>query len=204
MLKGDEYTKIKVDYAKRDIVFNDEGMPISYINKITNEIKEFDLIAEQKYLTADVIYLPLIRKYSNYQRNQAITSLLQSSDIKTSKKVYYFLMFMPTQSGFYKQINNVILRKQMNVGETVNAFDELYRVPCSVDIYEQQKASRLGGFTSGGKFHYHADEYALMLDVNSMYPFIMAKGLPYGELLADKPNGRFITWYLIEGTTQPK
>lgn len=185
-------------------MFDDSGYPLSYCSDKNHSRITFNEKLESKYLKEDLIWLPIIKKDISYQRTAAIAAILENLNIKITPKDKFFLRNAATQASFFKMMNNIILRHEQGRDDNNNAFDDLYRIPCGSLVFQQQKASRLGGFTSGGLIDKMEDRFALMIDVNSMYPFIISQGVPFGELTEEKPKDNYVTWYLIEGRTDPK
>lgn len=82
-------------------------------------------------------------------------------------------------------------------------FNKTFRpvIECFEDvekIYTHMNHSNIGGFTAFNSDRYQwefEEEKIFSYDINSMYPYIMFKGLPSGKLLYKKPkSGEFYTW----------
>lgn len=173
------------------------------------EPKELDMEHELKYLKVDVTSLPLINKEQELMRKMACQALQIGEPIDPDKSI--------TLPGFGKWLCEEKEEKYMT---------QTYRYPATKFEYRKMLYSYTGAFVAGNKNVTYLDEQAFKklypdktfmdkdgvprirsYDVNSMYPWAMSLGLPYGGVYDAKPSGSCVTWYevhfksFIEGRT---
>lgn len=167
---------------------------------------------EENYLFYDVALIKLIHinnqriKYSLLKRLEEQEKIkVEKADrkrlfkgINTVGNLYIwlanqFFWINPETPKLLEKLD--IKMERVKSGEVFNTYRALFQPPMELfdkDIFRDEERSFLGGFTSGSwDYKWDAsDEYpiAVSLDINSEYPFIMSKEMPYGELLDYPPK----------------
>lgn len=142
---------------------------------------------EIEYLKLDVKILYEVWNKINKQKTNILQLFhidLQSYDPKT----------VPSFGAY-------LLNRIMGGSDTNNKYMKTYKTEVTKNMGEIMERTRIGGFTAYNRDIDYIDlptPDIKSFDVNSMYPWIMQRGLPYGDI-TEKPTTRaYIKWYLCE------
>lgn len=104
-----------------------------------------------------------------------------------------------TQGIHSKNLLDLYIHKHTN-----HRLENMFRFRINEEEYMTQQRSKSGGYSSLNKYitHFRCENEwdgweITSYDCNSMYPSIMKEGLPYGALLLQPPEGRFVEWVYI-------
>lgn len=157
---------------------------------------------EHEYLKLDVLALPIVEKDQELFRKytKQLLKVNQPHDLDRSI----------TLPGFAKYLCEEF---------TEHFFTESVRQKVCVDSYRHECKSYIGAFTGGNEqvtymdealfkqrypglsFYDESNELRIKsYDVNSMYPWAMRTGLPYGAFYYHKPGKNYVEWVEIHFT----
>lgn len=198
-LKG-EYEKGSIDYKKKDVVIDWNKRIIHYKNEL-DQPKEASLDEEIAYLKNDVMLVFEIEKYI-YQVKQK-TIAINENLLKVDGRYLLRQSGGLTQSSWGKKLMNACINDSLSVDIFFqwDYFDQLYR--CKIDDNEacwEQFCSSIGGFTAynPSQLEWASNKPDIKtFDIVSSYPDEMWKGLPYGEILTEKPEGKENVDYVV-------
>lgn len=199
----DTFKKLEID-AKKVNLHNVGGRWFYWRSKedwINNkEPIELDLEHELKYLKIDVTSLPIINYEQQLFREHTMEVLGINKPLDVDRSI--------TIPGYAKWLCEEYEQKYMT---------ETYRTCVPKDVYKLMCDSYTGAFVAGNSNIQYIDEeifkklypkesfYDLnntpkikSYDVNSMYPWAMSLGLPYGKILSFRPHGKVVEWYEIK------
>lgn len=163
-------------------------------------IQKLDLQTELRYLRNDVRSLPIIRKEQELFKRTAMELLGIDDPIDIDNSI--------TLPGFGKYLFEEKTRKYLT---------EHLRIGVPVNEYNSMLDSYVGAFVCGNRDITYLDEEVFRqmfpdanfydsdgnpiiksYDVNSMYPWAMSTGLPYGMVEDFKPDGDSVCWCEIQ------
>lgn len=173
-------------YLKRDvecghlIIINQERIRRESIKLTMKECGHYDFRSLSNTM---INHLPTIGSLAKYCANYTIKHFFKDDpDIKQLLK--------DSELNYYKD----------------NVFDKIFKYPLETkEEYDIENGSIFGGFTSGryiNRWSAKDGKVGLLLDFNSLYPYIMTLPLPYGKPLKTKPKGKegvdyYEDWYII-------
>lgn len=198
-LKG-EYIKGTIDYKKKDVVIDLENRLINYKNEL-NEPKSVSLDDEIEYLKNDVMLVFEIEKYINQVKVKTIE--INNNLLGIDGRSLLNQSGGLTQSSWGKKLMNACLNGTLSSDLFFkwDYFDQLYRCKTlNVEDCWEQFCSSIGGFTAynPSQLEWASEKPEIKsFDIVSSYPDEMWKGLPYGEILDEKPEGEENVDYVI-------
>lgn len=202
----DTFKKGGIDYTKINMYWDKEKKNYYYYktredaaNKVNAE--PLDVKAEKQYLKDDVQALPAIRLEQQLSREAGLKLFGLSKDklIDDSTAI--------TLPGDTKHLVEEAIKEYLT---------ERFRPAIPVGIYNKIISCFLGAFVGGNRDITYLDEETFKqmypnipfydekgetciksYDVNSMYPWVIDEGLPYGDILDFHPGGEVAIFYEI-------
>lgn len=200
------FKKLSIDYRKINVHEGSDGC-LYYWRSREDWIAQLpptklDIESELKYLRNDVLALPIVEKDQLLFKKYAKQLLRIDNPHDTDYSI--------TLPGFAKYLCEEY---------THEYFTESVRRKVLVEDYRHECRSYIGAFTGGNSEITYIDEQTFKeafpghsfydnngepviksYDVNSMYPWAMRTGLPYGALYYVKPKGKCVEWVEIHFT----
>lgn len=177
--------KGEIPYQMMDLYINN-GV-VYYTDWGTGELQHIELEKCENYVIQDVY---LLYKYHEQLEKETELITLTIND-STNRRVK-----TTTQGVHARSLLDLWMHKNRN-----ERFENSFRFEVDKEMGEIMLNSLTGGFTTLNKkcFHYicNENEEITSFDCNSMYPYVMTTGLPYGKLLTQKPKEECIEWVVI-------
>lgn len=167
-----------------------------YTDTSDGQIKTFPLKPYIEYAERDI---EIMRRYDEYLEKvkDSVGKTVIGND-ELYEASFKKNIWTKTQASHAKSLCNTYLSRS-GYNTTI---DESFRFHVDKEQYQYIGVSNMGGFTSYNKnitmYRCSENEEIRYLDMNSMYPSIMAEGIPWKPLLNKPPvDSPYTTWKLI-------